>query len=66
MKTRELPYCLLPGTHPACAYTPAEQTNLAQRFRDIREQRFAHDVGDDYDDVERTAYLESFSGGFRK
>ena len=62
----ELPFCPLPITHRARAYNKCDQhIDLAQRFREIREQRFVHEVGDDYDHCERTAYLESL-GAFKE
>jgi hypothetical protein len=54
------PSCPLPITHPARAVTPAVET-------DIRRTWIEHSVaglGDDYDEVERSGWLE-LSGSFR-
>jgi hypothetical protein len=55
-------YCLIPGHHPAFSWVPSDHTNVAETFRRAREHYFPinpHRVGDDYDHVERTAYLDS-------
>ena len=69
MKT--LPFTPLPITHKARAYTPAEDTDIAQMIAEWIEQHSPIEVccvdrnriGDDYDEVERTAWIES-PGGF--
>ena len=50
------PYSPLPFSHPARAYTKAEDTNVGRTIEQ-------HKVGDDYDDCERTAHLD-LPGGF--
>lgn len=62
-----LPYCPLPITHPARAYTPGHNTNVAETIATFREQHapiMVCPVGDDYDEVERLAYLEQ-PGAFK-
>lgn len=71
-----LPYCPLPGHHPARAYTKAEHMKpgyLAEQFSKWRQEHTAddlvpkhapHTVGDDFDHVERHSYLEQ-PGAFK-
>lgn len=70
---RTLPYCPLPGHHRAFSWTPADRTDIAETFaRWVREhtaddlvpKHAPHLVGDDFDHVERTAYLEQ-PGAFK-
>lgn len=61
------PYCILPSHHRARAYTHSSGTNIAATIKQHREQHTpppCHSIGDDYDDVERTAYLET-PGAFK-
>lgn len=70
MKT--LPYSPLPITHGARAYTPAKETDIAAMIAEWVDQHTPIEVcgldpnriGDDYDEMERTAWLDS-PGGFR-
>lgn len=60
---KELDYCPLLGTNRAFSYTPSDKTTpeyLAERFRQIRQERF---IGDDYDLVQSHDWLEP--GGFK-
>lgn len=62
-----LPYSPLPLTHPARAYTPADSTDVAATLAEFQEQHapiLVCPIGDDYDEVERLAYLEQH-GAFK-
>lgn len=52
------PWSPLPLTHPARAYTSAENTNVAETIAAFRLQHSPIQYGDDYDAVERTAHLD--------
>lgn len=70
MKT--LPYTPLPITHKARAYVSADKTNVASMIEEWVEQHSHIEVcgldrnriGDDYDEMERTAWIDS-PGAFK-
>lgn len=65
-----LPFSPLPIHHPARAWTPSEKTDIKRMFSEWIEQHAPILVcpidgyGDDYDNVERDAYLET-AGAFK-
>lgn len=67
-----LPYSPLPIHHPARAWTSSEKTDIKKMIEEWIEQHSPiqvciinpNRIGDDYDEVERTAYLES-PGAFK-
>lgn len=67
-----LPYCSLPGHHRAFSWTPADRTDISETLARWKREHTADDLvpkhaphayGDDFDAVERTAYLD-MSGEF--
>ena len=58
------PWSPLPLTHPARAYTSAENTNVAETIAAFRLQHSPIQYGDDYDRVMAEDWL-SAPGGFR-
>lgn len=63
-----LPYSPLPLHHPARAWTASDQTDIARNRAEFIEQHSPILVcpvyGDDYDEVERTAWIET-PGAFK-
>lgn len=72
-----LPYSPIPGHHRAFAWTPADRTDIATTLSRWMREHTADDLvpnahigyqhthyGDDYEDVERTDYLERL-GAFK-
>lgn len=58
------PYCPLPITNPARAYVSSHDTDIRRTLEEHAPIYVSNAYGDDYDDVERTAYLEQF-GSFK-
>lgn len=52
------PWSPLPLAHPARGYTQADDTDVAKTWREHMPVHAPHQVGDDYDAVERSAHLD--------